>query len=225
MYRFNEAGRIVSTLEPNPAIGPLFTLIRGRSERVWAVGATVASDLADELDALAIQEQPSADWREPPRFANRYRPPGRRLSGPAWSSPRARRRLEFPNRVDAPEGVSLIEDVRMLLALLRGLDVRRSAGPQADSRSSGRWTLPSELDGSEAARSLCSGPAHRRGGRSGPGDGGAVSRAGHLAERVTASWAIAVRASGRVPLYSTSWENAASLAVARKLGLSEFTST
>ena len=40
-----------------------------------------------------------------------------------------------------------------------------------------------------------------------------------LAARVTAAWARAVRASGRVPLYSTSWANGPSLAVARKLGL------
>lgn len=37
-----------------------------------------------------------------------------------------------------------------------------------------------------------------------------------------AAWADAVRASGRVPLYSTSWENAASIAVAAKLELIEF---
>lgn len=46
-----------------------------------------------------------------------------------------------------------------------------------------------------------------------------------LATRVTAAWALAILDSGRVPLYSTSWTNHASLAVARKLGLETYACT
>jgi RimJ/RimL family protein N-acetyltransferase len=46
----------------------------------------------------------------------------------------------------------------------------------------------------------------------------ASSRGRGFAPRVVAAWARAVQDTGRLALYSTWWENAASLAVARKLG-------
>ena len=39
------------------------------------------------------------------------------------------------------------------------------------------------------------------------------------AASVTVAWALAIRRSGLIPLYSTSWSNRASLEVARKLSL------
>ena len=44
---------------------------------------------------------------------------------------------------------------------------------------------------------------------------------GYAADTVRC-WAEAVRASGRIPLYSTSWENLASQAIARKLGAIQY---
>ena len=52
----------------------------------------------------------------------------------------------------------------------------------------------------------------------------AASRGRALAPRVVAAWALAIRASGRIPLYSTFWHTTASLAVARKLGLVQYAS-
>jgi predicted GNAT family acetyltransferase len=46
---------------------------------------------------------------------------------------------------------------------------------------------------------------------------------GHgYASAVVTEWAHAIRATGRIPLYSTSWDNLASQAVARRLGLTQY---
>lgn len=46
-----------------------------------------------------------------------------------------------------------------------------------------------------------------------------------LAVAVVSAWAAATQAAGMTPLYSTSWQNEASLAVARKLGLEAYADT
>lgn len=203
MYRFDGAGRIVSTLEPQPAIGPAFTLIRGRFERVWAVGGRVDPDLAEELDALAAQEHTLDDWQEPPRFAERYRAlvSGGLVSGPAF---------EFPDRIEAPEGISLIDDATLLQRHFRGW---------TSAEMPGRTPMAAVLEDGQAV-SICACARRTDEAAEGSLETAERFRGQGLAERVTAAWAIAVRESGRMPLYSTSWANTASLAVARKLGLS-----
>ncbi|MYF82151.1 MAG: GNAT family N-acetyltransferase [Chloroflexi bacterium] len=205
LYLFDAAGRTESTLEPQPTDGPSLTLIRGLSKRVWAVGSRVAPGLAEQLDLLAGREPPLEEWRDPPRFAERYRAllGGVLVSGPA---------LEFPDRIDAPEGVILIDDVRVLQ--------RHFPGWTAEEIS-GRTPMAAVMVDGHAV-SLCA--CARRTGEAAEAslETAEPFRGQGLAERVTAAWAIAVRESGRTPLYSTSWENTASLAVARKLGLTTY---
>ena len=50
----------------------------------------------------------------------------------------------------------------------------------------------------------------------------ATARGHSYAGQVVSAWARAIRAAGKTPLYSTSWHNSASRAVARKLGLIQF---
>lgn len=205
LYRFNVDGRIVSTLEPEPAIGPSFTLIRGRSECVWAVGARLDPAVAEELDALAAQEQPLDDWREQPRFAHGYSDilGGELVAGPA---------LEFPDHIEAPAGVSLIEDATLLERHFRGWTAEEMTS---------RTPVAAILEDSHAA-SVCACARRTDEAAEASLETAELFRGRGLAQQVTAAWAVAVRASGRIPLYSTSWKNAASLAVARKLGLSTY---
>ena len=125
---------------------------------------------------------------------------GRVDSGPAFT---------FPELIARPCGAVLIEDIRLL-----------------DHHFSG-WTA-SEIpyrtpivalveDGYPVSVCFC---ARRSGMAAEAGIETAVGFRGRgLAARVAAAWALAIRASGPVPLYSTSWSNDASLAVARKVGL------
>ena len=205
LFGLDEEGRILGTREAAPGVGPLFSLIRGRGSCAWAVRWDVGRDVADALNGLAGEEPLVGDSRQAPVHAQRYRSllQGRVDSGPSFV---------FPEVMVQPAGVVVIEDVETL-----------------DRHFSG-WTA-SEIPGCAPivgvvedgyAVSVCF-SARRSGEAAEAGVETAVDWRGRgLAARVTAAWALAVRASGRVPLYSTSWSNGASLAVARKLGLVGF---
>ena len=97
--------------------------------------------------------------------------------------------LELPEVLPDPGEVEV--DVARLRAVLR------EGGVEASSCECAR--LSPEI----AEAGVQTHPEHRRRG---------------LATRVVRAWARAIRASGRLPLYSTDWSNAGSLGVARKLG-------
>lgn len=207
LYVLDERGRIETTREPAPNPPPAFCLVRGATSRVWAVRADVSDELAVELDALARDEPPVGDLREPPKHAERYESllGGRISSGPAFS---------FPDEIPDPGDVIFVHDLRPLERHFHGWVAEEIPG---------RSPIVAVLEDGHAVTVCCC--ARRSDGAAEAGlETAEAFRGCGLGPRVTAAWALAVGASGRTPLYSTSWDNSASLAVARKLRLHAYAS-
>lgn len=207
LFELNSEGRITSTREPSARPGPAFSLIRSTTNCAWAVRADIPEAVARELDRLAREEQPVSDLRDGPAHAERYISliGGGIECGPAFA---------FPNAVAEPARTVVVEDVRLL--------ERHFQGWTADEIPGRSPMLAVVEDGHAVSLCFCA----RRSdvaAEAGVETAAAFRRCG-LAVRVTAAWALAVRASGRIPIYSTSWTNHASLAVARKVGLVAFAS-
>ena len=208
MFLLNSDGRIQATREPEPSPGPLFSLIRGTASWVWAVRADVPQELADELDGFAREEPPVSDLRDTPMHAEQYKSlvKGEVDSGPAF---------RFPEAIAQPHGTVFIEDIALLDHHFSGWKA---------SEIPWRSPIMAVVEGGHAV-SVCF-CARRSDVAAEAGLETAVAFRGRgLGPRVTAAWALAIRASGRIPLYSTAWSNEASLAVARKLGLVVYAST
>lgn len=202
LFALNGAGRIVSTLEQNPSAGPAFALIRGRTSCAHAVHASVPEELAGQLIALAQSEPPVDDFKDDPVHANRYMSllPGRVDSGPAFT---------FPEMIPTTLGIVSVTSLSQLERHLHGWT--------ADELPE-RAPILGLVEGGYAV-SICF-CARRSAVAAEAGlDTAAAFRGRGLGPRVTAAWAHAIRSEGLLPIYSTSWSNAASLAVARKLGL------
>ena len=217
----NNAGRITSNREPGASRGPLFFLVRSTARCSWAIRADVPDALAAQLDGLAREEPPVGELGDAPVHADQYlsvlsdRPLSAQhprtaivqSAGPAFS---------FPTGIEESTDVVFVEDERLLDHNFRGWvpgEIAAGSGPVAAVMVDGYpVSICFSARASDAAAEAGVETAERFRGRG-------------LASRVTAAWALAVRASGRVPLYSTSWTNSPSLAVARKLGLIAYASS
>ena len=208
MYLTDSHRRITLTLDTSARSAPFFVLIRGESNVAWGVRNDVSEKIADELDRLASEEPPVRDFQAPPLHADAYLSlaGGEISSGPAF---------RFPDELQRPTDITLVDRLDLLERNFRGW---------LDSEISACSPIVAVMDhGYPVSVCFCatrnSAPAVEAGVET-----AAASRGRGLAARVTAAWACAIRASGRIPLYSTSWSNAASLAVARKLGLVQYAS-
>jgi hypothetical protein len=209
LFIFDDRGRIAATREPtHPNPPPALCLVHSVATCVWGIRADVPDGIAAELDALARDEPPLADLREPPAHAERYAAlfGGRVSSGPAFS---------FPDALPDPGDIVFIDEVWPL---------QRHFSGWVPEEIPGRSPVVAILEeGSAVSACFC---ARRSEFAAEAGlETAEAFRGRGLGPRVTAAWAFAIRASGRIPLYSTSWDNHASLVVARKLRLHTYASS
>ena len=194
--------RIVSTREPHPSQGPEFVLIRRADSCAWAMGSALGNEQAREVSRLALDEEPTSDFRRPPKHIQEYLNivGGEFDSGPAF---------EFPACIPRLEAAVQIEDVERLQGSFNGWT--------ADELPERSPIMAVVEDGVPKSICFCARVSDLS--AEAGVETAIVFRGRGYAGLVTAAWASAIRASGRTPIYSTSWSNTPSLAVAQKLGL------
>lgn len=210
LFVHDERGRIVTrnALDRGPA--PRFFLGRTPDGNRWRFRHDLPDALVSRLEASCQEEPPTADLRSPLRHEQRYRAllAGHGPEAEAWSGPAYR----FPEALP-PTALDVVRLTAGDAHLLRGGDLE----PWLEDIGHSEPLVA--LVREDRAVSVCgsvriSPEAHEAGVETSAG-----ARGRGFAVAVVAAWARAVRQLGAEPLYSTSWDNAASQAVASKLDL------
>lgn len=215
LFTLNRDNRIVSTREPGGARGPLFCLIRGVDACAWATRADLPKGVSDELQYLAQLEPPTSHFHAPPMHAADILSVLAAHIAPECDQAAKRSRSDgpafaFPTSLVQPTDVTIIEDEATL---------RHNFGDWRPGEiSAGRSPVFAIVEG-EHPVSICFCARSSSIAAEAGVDTASAWRGRGFAPRVVGAWALAIRASGRTPLYSTAWTNNASLSVARKLGL------
>lgn len=214
LFVHDENGRLRSVNEPAtpvPPAAPRFFWGRTRAGSLSRFRYDLPADVVDRLTRVVAAEPTDDDLAPEPRglmaaceILAEHAPLREIYCGPAY---------RFPDQIDYPAGVVAITEENQNLL-----------GPDD------AWLL-SEWEGHQPCFaivvdgrtvSLCNtARSTARAAEAGLATTETFRGRGY-GPRVTAAWAAAVRAQGRIPLYSTWWANVASQAVARKLGLSQY---
>ncbi len=211
LFTHDRNGRIREINEPRGDPAPRFFLARGRTGNLWRLRHDLPEETARRIDELAAAEPVGDDLSREPRNVHAFLALLAEVgemplvdSGPAY---------RFPDELPASHGVTRLMPSH--LHLLRSMisDPERTVREWAE-REPWVGVIEDGIVVSVAYSARLTDPAAEAGVET----LAAYRGRGH-ATAVVAEWARAVRATGRVPLYSTSWDNLASQAVARKLGL------
>lgn len=200
--------RIVTSNEADGERAPRLFLGRTRDGIVWRFRDDLSQDLVSSLGQLLSAEPPLADPRTRPATFDALcaalsieGPIDKEWEGPTWY---------VPESIPAPADILAIgpENVELL----------RAHYSWTAEHWQEVWPCVAVVEDGVAV-SICYSSRLTPDAAEAGVDTVEEFRGKGYAMRVVAAWARAVRASGRVPIYSTSWDNLASQAVARKLGL------
>lgn len=213
LYERDATGRIAA-IRGSTRPPPRVHLVRTVEGNRWLLSAGLPSPARAALDALlaaepvvgsidAMEVQPPASRDAVLALLAEDQPLAGEYRGPAFTFPPTLGEPSMPvEALVTPDDARPHHDVAWLAAFVdtdRPVVVARSeAGAAVAFCHSARLGPASAEAGLEVVE------AYRRRG---------------LGRAVTVGWAASIRAGGRVPLYSTSWENEASRAVARSLRL------
>jgi hypothetical protein len=208
LFTHDARSRLLRVNEPTgggPA--PRFFLGRTREGNLWRVRADLPETLIAELESLAADE-PVGELEQPPRHSEAYlrllashAPTTEPWTGPAYHFtryPQPTRPVLAVTSANADVLRGGFEKLMADVAVEQPFVAIVEAGLAVSVCRSVRVTPEAHEAGLETL------PEFRGRG---------------LAAKVVAGWALAVRSRGALPIYSTSWRNTASRAVARKLGL------
>lgn len=209
LFTHDADSRILFVNEPDNTQlkAPRLFLGRTQNGNVWGFRADLPADIVQELNLLCRNEPPlGANVDEQPRFVEKYtqilekHAPVEEISaGPAYC---------FDKSVSSSGNLVGVTE-KNAEVLQNGFDKLIEELPA--------WQPFVAFIEDNRAVSVCRSvritpEAHEAGVETLPG-----FRGKGFAKEVTARWANEVFAAGAIPLYSTSWENKASQAVARKL--------
>jgi len=217
LFVHDERGRLLRVNEPDPTeTAPRFFLARTADGNLWRTRYDLPEDLATRLERLAADEPVTADLHQPARYEVEYMallqqhaPVSSTYAGPAYYLPELASSTLVPTVGDVvtitPNKLALLE-ANFPYASSSHIELAPVVVLLADGTAvaicfSARITEEVAEAGVHTVE-----PYRGRG----------------YAVATVRGWANEVRKMGLVPLYSTEWENRASLAVAQKLGAVQY---
>lgn len=208
LFRHDSSNRLLATNEPGDRPAPYLFVGRTLEGDLWRFRHDLPATLAGTLDRVLAMEPTATDLRQPLVCFEQVRdilaahaPITSTYAGPAWWCPAG---ISLPHPITTMRLTDGTTTARTFPWVAHELAACEPCYAVVEHGEAVAICFSSRLSPVAAEAGVETLEAYRGRG---------------YATAVVAAWADAVRATGRLPLYSTLWENAASQGIARRLGL------